>query len=466
MTDAPHRCPLRILLVDDEPDLYLASAEVLRDAGHEVHSAHDGEQALELATSLNADVVVTDIHLPKLDGLSLFRLVRERSPTTIVILVTAFAEVHEAMAAVREGAHDYLTKPLAGEDIALRIERIAAQVSIERQLVKARVQLARLDAPKQIVGRSSVMRRMMDRLNTLAANDAPVLLLGETGTGKELVARALHDRSPRHGKPFVAVNCASFPDTLLEAELFGHERGAFTGAVARRAGRFAAANGGTLLLDEVGDMSTAAQVKLLRVLEEHTVEPLGTNASIPVDVRVISATHRDLREMTRAGLFREDLYYRLNVLSLDLPPLREREGDLPLLGQYFLNRFHRRGSGPARMSSAAWTALSAFGFPGNVRQLGHAIEHATVMAGDGEIDLRHLPAEITAGASSGALALAPTQTLEVAKQAFERDYLRQVLAHSDGKRVEATEILGISRKSLSEKLRKDADRAIPVKAPS
>ena len=315
MTNAPDRCPLRILLVDDEPDLYLASAEVLRDAGHEVHTAHDGQQALQLMTSLTVDVVLTDIRLPKLDGLSLFRLVRERWPTTIVILVTAFAEVHEAIAAVREGAHDYLRKPLASEDIARRIERISAQVSIQRQLCKARLQLARLDASQQIVGRSAIMCQMMDRLNTIAASDASVLLLGETGTGKELVARALHDRSPRHGKPFVAVNCASFPDTLLEAELFGHERGAFTGAVARRAGRFAAAHGGTLLLDEVGDMSIALQAKLLRVLEERAIEPLGTNTSIPVDVRVIAATHRNLRQMIGDGLFREDLYYRLNVLS-------------------------------------------------------------------------------------------------------------------------------------------------------
>jgi DNA-binding NtrC family response regulator len=466
MTNAPDRCPIRILLVDDEPDLYLACAEVLRDAGHEVHTAPDGEQALQLMASLTVDVVLTDIRLPKLDGLSLFRLVRERSPTTIVILVTAFAEVHEAMAAVREGAHDYLRKPLASEDIALRIERIAAQVSIQRQLVKARVQLAHLGPSEQIVGRSTVMCRMMDRLNTIATSDAPVLLRGETGTGKELIARALHDRSPRHGKPFVAVNCASFPDTLLEAELFGHERGAFTGAIARRAGRFQAAHGGTLLLDEVGDMSPTLQVKLLRVLEQHVIEPLGTNSSIAVDVRVISATHRDLGQMVKAGLFREDLYYRLNVLSIDVPPLRAREGDLPLLAQYFLNRFHRRGAEPARMSSAAWSALSAFGFPGNVRQLGHAIEHATVMAADGEIEPRHLPTEITGEPGTVIIPRPRPQTLQVAKQEFERQYLRHVLAHSDGKRAEASKILGISRKNLWEKLRNDTDRGKTVKAQS
>jgi DNA-binding NtrC family response regulator len=414
MTNAPPRCSLRILLVDDEPDLYLACAEVLRDAGHEVHTARDGEEAVQQMTSLTVDVLLTDIRLPKLDGLSLFRLVRERWPTTIVILVTAFAEVHDAIAAVREGVHDYLRRPIDGDDVALRIERIAAQVSPQRQVCIARAELARRDESEQIVGRSAVMCQMMERLNTIAASDASVLLLGETGTGKELVARALHDRSPRHGKQFVAVNCAGFPDTLLDAELFGHERDAFTGAVARRSGRFSAAHGGTLLLDEVGDMSPALQVKLLRVLEEHALEPLGTRASIGVDVRVISATHRDLGQMVAAGLFRADLYYRLNVLSLDVPPLRAREGDLPLLARYFLNRFHRRGSEPTRLSSAAWSALSAFDFPGNVRQLGHAIEHAIVMARGGEIEPRHLPAEINPGPGAAAVAR-PAQTTHAAR---------------------------------------------------
>jgi two-component system, NtrC family, response regulator AtoC len=462
MPDASDRCSLRILLVDDEPDLYLASAEVLRDAGHEVHTAHDGEQALQIMTTLLVDVVLTDIRLPKLDGLALFRLVRHRWPSTVVILATAFADVRDAIAAVREGAHDYLRKPLASEDLARCVQRISAQVSIQRELCKARLELARLDGSDQIVGRSASMCQMMDRLNTIAASDASVLLLGETGTGKELVARALHDRSPRHGKPFVAVNCASFPDTLLEAELFGHERGAFTGAVARRAGRFAAAHGGTLLLDEVGDMSIALQVKLLRVLEDHVIEPLGTDTSIAVDVRVISATHRDLRQMVRAGLFREDLYYRLNVLSLDLPPLRARDGDLPLLAQYFLNRFHRRGSAPARVSSAAWSALSAFDFPGNVRQLGHAIEHAIIMAGDGEIEPRHLPTEITAGPSAVTMPQ-PARTLSVAMQEFEREYMRGVLAQSGGSRANAIKILGISRKHLWDKLRNHQDRTTVVK---
>jgi DNA-binding NtrC family response regulator len=413
MTNAGSRCPLRVLLVDDEPDVHVGSAQVLRDAGHDVHVASGGEQALAIMTALKIDVLLTDVRLPKLDGLSLFRLTRRQSPTTTVIVVTACAEVDEAIAAVKEGAHDYLRKPVASEDIGRCIERIAAQVSIQREHVKVRVQLARLASSEQIVGRSTVMCRLMDRLNAIASRDAPVLLLGETGTGKEQIARVLHDRSPRRSKPFVAVDCAFFPDTLLEAELFGTERRASTGAATRRAGRFQAAHGGTLLLDEVGDLSAAAQVKLLRVLETQTVEPPGTNAAIPVDVRVMSATHRDLRMRVRDGLFREDLYHRLNVLGIDVPPLRERDGDLPLLVQYFLNKFHRRGSRPVRMSPAAWSALSTFAFPGNVRQLGHAIEHAMVMANDGEIEPRHLPPEITAAAGAAIAARSPRQTLPV-----------------------------------------------------
>jgi DNA-binding NtrC family response regulator len=328
-------------------------------------------------------------------------MVRQRWPATIVVLV-----------------HGNLAKPIDGDDIALRIERLAVQVSIQRQLCKARLDLARLKASEQIVGRSDVMCRMMDRLNAIAARDVSVLLLGETGTGKDLAARTINDRGPRRGKPFVAVNCAAFPDRLLETELFGDERSALAGAGARRSGRFAAANGGTLLLEEVGDMSTALQGKLLRVLETRAIEPRGTNVSIGVDVRVISTTNRDPAQMVAAGLFRADLYRRLSFLSLDLPPLREREGDLPLLAQYFLNRFHRRGNAPTRLSPAAWSALTAFGFPGNVRQLGQAIAHAIIMASDAEIEPRHLPGEITAG--PGAITVArPSQTPHVAKAEVE-----------------------------------------------
>ncbi|HET6279988.1 MAG TPA: sigma-54 dependent transcriptional regulator [Polyangia bacterium] len=450
---------LRILLVDDEPDAHVAIEAVLRDDGHAVTIACDGEEALRRVTSETFDVMLCDIRLPKLDGLSLFRQTREAAPDTIVILATAYAQVHDAIAAVKEGAHDYLTKPLDCDEIAIRMNRIAEQVSLRRQLAEARTQLASLDSDDPIVGSSPVMCRMMTRLNTIAGSDAPVLLLGETGTGKELVAHALHDRGPRRGKPFVTINCAAFPDTLLEAELFGYERGAFTDALVRRDGRFRAANGGTLLLDEVGDMSPAAQAKLLRVLQEGTVEPLGTNQTIRVDVRVISATNRDLRKMMANGSFREDLYYRLNVLNIDIPPLRERQGDLPLLAQFFLNKFRRPNGSPPRMSLAAWSALAAYGFPGNVRQLGHAIERAVILAGDDEVEVQHLPRDIVGVVVTPVKIETSLRPLGVAIKEFERHYLQRALAHTDGKRTVAAELLGISRKNLWEKLRSHGDGA-------
>jgi DNA-binding NtrC family response regulator len=444
---------LNILLVDDEPDIHLAVGDALGDAGHKVTAASNGADALELITTQVFDVMICDVRLPKLDGLTLFRRARQESPDTTVILMTAFAAIEDAVAAVKEGAHDYLTKPFDIDEITVRVQRLAEHRALLRELEEARAQLAKHDADETIIGRSVQMLRLLDRVNTIATSHAPVLINGESGTGKELVARALHDRGPRHGRAFVAVNCAAFPDTLLEAELFGHERGAFTGAVKRRDGRFRAAHGGTLLLDEVAEMSLPAQAKLLRVLQEGTVEPLGTNESVRVDVRVISATHRNLKERIGDGLFREDLYYRLNVLNVDIPPLRDRRGDLPLLVQYFLKKFTKPGRATPKLLPAAWSALAEFVFPGNVRQLGHAIEHAVVLSGDADIDVQHLPKDI---AQAGEATRSPTplpRPLGTALKEFEREYLQRALAEAQGKRTLAAEILGISRKNLWEKLR-------------
>jgi len=451
---APFTNALDVLLVDDEPDIELLAGEALRDAGHHVTAVKDGAEALELVRARAFDLMICDIRLPKLDGLSLFRQTRQQSPDTTVILMTAFAAVQDAVAAVKEGAHDYLTKPFEIDEITLRVKRIAEHRALLRELELARAELAKDGIAEVIVGRSVQMLRLLDRVNTIAPSHAPVLLQGESGTGKELVARALHERGARRGKPFVAVNCAAFPETLLEAELFGHERGAFTGAVKKRDGRFRAAHGGTLLLDEVAEMSMPAQAKLLRVLQEGVIEPLGTNESVRVDVRVISATNRNLKERVTEGQFREDLYYRLNVLNVDIPPLRERKGDLPLLVQYFLKKLGKPGAPSARLSQAAWTALSQFAFPGNVRQLEHAIQHAVVLAGDAtDIDIQHLPRDI-AHAGDVVLAGSPLpRPLGAALKEFEREYLLRALAEADGKRTLAAEILGISRKNLWEKLR-------------
>src|SRR4051794_2316203 len=448
---------LDILLVDDEPDFRALVGDALRDAGHRVTLAGNGAEGLSLISANVFDVMLCDIRLPRIDGLTLFRRVRQESPGTDVILITAHAAVADAVAALKEGAYDYITKPFDIDEIILQIERIGVQRALKHELEQARAELSQRKAgtngARTIVGRSPPMLRLSDRVETIAQSDAPVLITGESGTGKELIARTLHERSTRAAKPFIAVNCAAFPETLLEAELFGHERGAFTGAVKKRDGRFRAAHGGTLLLDEVAEMSMPAQAKLLRVLQEGVIEPLGTNESVRVDVRVISATNRNLKERVNEGLFREDLYYRLNVLNVDIPPLRERKGDLPLLVQFFLKKLGKTGSAAPRLSQAAWTALSQFAFPGNVRQLEHAIQHAVVLAADSDIDIQHLPRDI---ARSGDVILAGSplpRPLGAALKEFEREYLLRALAEADGKRTLAAEILGISRKNLWEKLR-------------
>jgi DNA-binding NtrC family response regulator len=450
---------LDILLVDDEPDFRMLVGDALRDAGHRVTLAANGAEGLTMISSNVFDVMICDIRLPKVDGLTLFRRVRQESPSTDVILITAHAAVSDAVSALKEGAYDYITKPFDVDEIVLQMERIGVQRALKRELEQARAELSQRKSTSpgtagSIVGRSPPMLRLLDRIETIAQSDAPVLITGESGTGKELVARTLHERSARRAKPFIAVNCAAFPETLLEAELFGHERGAFTGAVKRRDGRFKAADGGTLLLDEIAEVPLPAQAKLLRVLQEGTVEPLGTNEVTRVDVRIISATHRNLRERIKEGKFREDLYYRLNVLDIEIPPLRERRGDLPVLLQYFLNKFAQPGKGAPTISPRAWAVLSQYPFPGNVREFAHAIEHAVVLAGGGEIELEHLPAGITGTTDSASSAPGGSlRSLSAAMREFEREYLLRALGQANGKKMKAAEILGISRKNLWEKLR-------------
>jgi DNA-binding NtrC family response regulator len=457
---------VEILLIDDEPELRQALADAIRDAGHAVTEVGDGQLGAQAVVEKAYDVVLSDVRLPGIDGLSLMRRVRKEAPLTDFILMTAFADVGEAVAALKEGASDYLTKPFDVDELLHHLTRIDSTRSMRRELAEARRALSRRTTNSRLVGNSSVLTKIQSRIEMIAPSDAATLISGESGTGKELVARMIHEHSARGSKPFVAVNCAAFPDTLIEAELFGFERGAFTGAVKKREGRFRAADGGTLFLDEIAELPLPAQAKLLRVLQDGTVEPLGTDVSIKVDVRLVSATHRNLREHVAQGLFREDLFYRINVLDVSLPPLRDREGDLPLLIEYFLEGLAKVDASGKRIvptiSSDAYAALAAYRFPGNVRELGHAIEHAVVLAGSGEITLDHLPAAIAEAAPAGVAAIAatgsstdgnPVLPLSVAVREFERNHLRRALAATGGKRVKAAELLGISRKSLWEKLR-------------
>mgnify|MGYP006267698993 CR=1 FL=1 len=448
---------MKILLADDEPTIRLSLVDALEDMGHAVVAAADGQQASDALQREGFDVLVSDIRMPKVDGMTLFRQARQRQPID-VILMTAYAEVSDAVAALKEGAIDYLMKPFDVEELRIRIQRIQERRSLEVQLERAREELSQQDPTRMVIGESPSMVRLTRLVETVADSDAPVLISGESGTGKELVARTLHRLSPRQEGPFVAVNCAAFPETLLEAELFGHEKGAFTGAHQPREGRFEAARGGTLFLDEVAEIPMTAQAKLLRVLQDGMFEPLGTNRTVQSDVRIVSATHRDLKHRMAEGLFREDLFYRLNVLDLQIPPLRERRTDMPLLIEHFLSKHTRPGREAPPVSPAAFAALSEYPFPGNVRELEHAIHRAVVLSRGETIDLEHLPESIVGqvarpssdapeGANGG------VQPLHEALRSFEREYLQRALRATEGKKSKAADLLGISRKNLWEKLK-------------
>ena len=448
---------LDILLVDDEPSIRLTVADALEDAGHVVSTAVDGAEAMSLLDDRPFDLIVSDIRMPKVDGMTLFRRVRKDRPTTGIILMTAYAAVSDAVTALKEGALDYLTKPFDLDELRLRVARFAERRKLEAELDAARSELANYDPSSIIIGRAPNMIRLLDLVETIADSDAPVLITGESGTGKELVAKTVHRLSGRKDRSFVAVNCAAFPETLLEAELFGHERGAFTGAVKARDGRFMAAKGGTLFLDEIAEIPPMAQAKLLRVLQEGVIEPLGTNNQVEVDVRVVSATHRNLKERIRDGLFREDLYYRLNVLDVAIPPLRDRRSDLPLLVEHFLTRLVKADRDPPSIAPRAWAAISEYPFPGNVRELEHAIQRAVVLSRGKEIDLDHLPEDIRgpmeATSDRSDAEHAPLRPLSTAIKEFEHQYLMRALSAAHGKKAKAAELLGISRKNLWEKLR-------------
>ncbi|HEY0714357.1 MAG TPA: sigma-54 dependent transcriptional regulator [Polyangia bacterium] len=465
--NVPVRSNLRLLVAEDELDLRDSLADALRAAGHEVELANDGAEAVAMAGAKHYDALISDINMPKMGGLQVLERMKATAPNTPIILMTAFGGISQAVAALKEGAFDYLTKPLDVDELLVRLERLTAQTALKHELEKARSVLAGLQTQTPMIGNSPGIRRVLEMLTTVAPSAAPVLVTGESGTGKELVAKMLHERSDRRSGPFITVNCGALAENLIEAELFGHERGAFTGADRKRDGRFKAADGGTLFLDEIGELPLPSQAKLLRVLQEGTFEPLGSNTSVTVDVRIVSATHRKLRARVEQGLFREDLYYRINVIELALPPLRERRGDFPALVQHFLSRFAPKGSSP-RLSPEAWTLLEQHEFRGNIRELSHALQHAVILSGGEEILPAHLPTTITgptpmkrpteapaAATGSPPPMPAPTEAkpLSVAMKEYEREYLMRTLARTKGRRSEAAALLGISRKTLWEKLK-------------
>ena len=387
MTAAASR---RILVVDDEPQIPRLVGALLGE-GYRVEGAGSAAEALARLEDTPFDVVLTDLAMPELDGIELIRRARRRDPDTPFLVFTAQASIETAVTAMREGAFDYLTKTAGAAELRAAVERAAQHGSLAREVRRLRDEVERARGVSEIIGSSQVMKQLLALVQRVASSDASVLILGESGTGKELFARAIHHMSPRKSGPFVAINCAAIPDTLLENELFGHEKGAYTGAVGTRVGRVEMADGGTLFLDEIGEISPSVQAKLLRVLQERMFERIGGNRTIEVDLRIVAATNQDLRARVAERRFREDLFFRLSVVPITVPPLRERREDIPLLVEAFLERFRRERARPKLvMAPSAMDALREHAWPGNVRELENCVERATIVRDRDEIEAEDL----------------------------------------------------------------------------
>ena len=441
----------RVLIVEDDNAARSGLTELVRTWGFMTDSAADGEEGLQKVSQFRPSIILTDLVMPRRTGLELLDAVREVDPGIAVILLTAQGTVETAVEAIRSGAYDYLTKPVDPQRLRILLDKAAERQHTMREVQVLRRNLRDKGAFGKMIGASPEMRRIYQIVEQAAPTTASVLITGESGTGKELVAQTIHQLSPRGKMPYVAVNCAAIPETLLESEIFGHEKGAFTGAIDRRQGVFELADRGTIFLDEIAEMTPQTQVKLLRVLQERSFRRLGGRVETPVDVRVIAATNQEPLQAVRDGKLREDLYYRLNVFSMALPPMRDRKGDLPLLAQAFLAEFADRNNKPAKAVSAdAMRRLEQYHWPGNVRELRNVMERATILAEGDFIEPKHLPPlGMAAPAPSGShVSLEAGITVEEA----ERRLIILTLEHTHDNKTRAAEILGISLKTLHNKL--------------
>jgi two-component system response regulator HydG len=450
---------IRVLIVDDDENHAQAVAESLERVGYECTVASSGTRGAALLESDSFDVVVTDLKMEDFDGLALLRKAKEELPDAEVILLTGHGSINSAVTAMQHGAYTYLTKPLDIKELRTAVEKASDRLRLIRHNAELNRRLDEKFGFEGVIGNSPQMLKIMAQLQQIAPTDSTVLIQGENGTGKELVAEAIHQNSRRKSKPFVPLNISSLSVGILESELFGHEPGSFTGAVGRRIGKFEYANGGTLFLDEVGEMPMDTQIKLLRVLEDRKITRVGANEPINVNVRVVAATNADLKEMVERGTFRKDLYYRLNVVNIMLPPLRERRGDIPLLIDHFLKEMSaRHGKVVEGISKAARQALMAYDWPGNIRQLRNTIERMVVVDMDGLLDSQDLPDEITpigperedrrGATTGGADALVGRPLVDV-----ERHYIARALEQTGGKREEAATMLGIGERTLYRKIK-------------
>jgi two-component system nitrogen regulation response regulator NtrX len=445
-----------ILVVDDEPGVRSSISGVLRDEGFDVDTASSGEECLEKANGAAFDVIVLDIWLPGLDGLTTLQRLRERQIDSQVVIISGHGNIESAVRAIKMGAFDFIEKPLSLEKTVLVVRNALRQRDLETE---NRALRAKVDRQQQhtMVGDSPAMTHLREQVALAAPTNGRVLILGENGTGKELVARTIHHTSRRKSGPFVEVNCAAIPEELIESELFGHVRGAFTGAIAEKPGRFEQANGGTIFLDEIADMSLKTQAKVLRVLQEQVMERVGGTQRIRVDVRVLAATNKDLPGEIRAGRFREDLYFRLNVIPIFVPSLRDRQHDIPLLAEHFMALLAAEyGRRPKRLAPEAAARLQQYAWPGNVRELRNVIERVIIMVGGDTITAQDLAFLGRDGADAVPVQTAaggPIRPLSEARDDFEKDYILQTLAAQQGNMSRTAEVLGVERSNLYKKLR-------------
>jgi len=444
--------PPTLLVVDDDTAHRTMLKAHLGGEGYEIVEADDGDVAIHLAREREIDLVLLDLKMKRIGGMEALAAIQKAKPKLPIIIITAFSSVENAVEAMKKGAFDYVTKPVDTVELTLTVERALSFERLQQENDALKERLGEKFNVGNIIGTSRPMRELFETLTMVAPSDATVLITGESGTGKELLANAVHQNSPRESGPFVKVNCAALHENLLESELFGHEKGAFTGAAEQRKGRFELAHKGTLFLDEIGDMSPTTQAKILRVLQEGEFERLGGPRTIKVDVRLIAATHKDLPNMVETGSFRQDLFFRLSVVPLELPPLRERTEDIPALADHFLQKYSAKNRKDIRsLLPEALDALLTYAWPGNIRELENTVERAVILCLGEQISLSELPASVRQSAESTErpFALRPGHSLKE----MEKNLIRATLAQTDGNRTRAAEILGITRQTLQNKLR-------------
>ncbi|WP_243312594.1 sigma-54-dependent transcriptional regulator [Fundidesulfovibrio agrisoli] len=448
----------QVLILDDERNYLLILQALLEGSGYAVTALDDPEMGMAYLEESEVDVVITDMKMPKMTGQEVLERVKKTYPHVPVIIMTAFGSIEAAVEAMRVGAYDYVTKPFSNDELMLTVGKAAQYARAKRENLMLRQTLEERFSVHQVIGRSKAMGQVLELVERAAPSRSTVLIMGESGTGKEMVAKAIHFASPRKDGPFVSVNCMALSTGVLESELFGHEKGSFTGAVARKRGRFEMAHGGTLLLDEVGELTPELQVKLLRVLQERTFERVGGTEQVEVDIRVVAATNKNLQEAVAAGTFREDLFYRLNVVRIDMPALRERREDIPLLASHFLRKYASENGKPVQgFTTEGMDALTGYEWPGNVRQLQNVVERCVVLASGELIGVDDLPAELRDEETQykSAVDLLPVQlNLSDTLERIEAALVRRALARADFVQVKAAEMLGISKSLLQYKLKK------------